>query len=111
MSGLYSRRKGASAERDLVNYLRARGFVHADRNKIGSNVGDVTGIPGLVIECKATRTLTLPAWITQLEDEIDEANAETGVVVAKRVGRANPADWYAIQPLWRWVDLINEVGY
>lgn len=111
MSGLYSRRKGAKAERDTVNYLKSVGFPYMDRNKIGSPVGDLLGTPGLVWEVKDQKTLCLPAWIRQLEDEIDNSGYDTGVLVVKQTGKANPADWYAIQPLWRWVRLAHEAGW
>ena len=56
--GAMSRRKGATAERAVVSYLRSLG-VPADRTSRGADVhgmGDSDGIPGLVIEVKAAKS-------------------------------------------------------
>ena len=55
--GAMSRRKGATAERAVVAYLRSLG-VPADRTSRGADVhgvGDIDGVPGVVVEVKAGR--------------------------------------------------------
>ena len=48
------RAKGTAWESALVKWLRANGFPHAERRALhgAHDKGDITGIPGLVIEAK-----------------------------------------------------------
>jgi len=86
--GAMSRRKGATAERAVVAHLRSLG-VPADRTSRGADVhgmGDIDGIPGLVIEVKATKS---------------PAPARRGVILWKPPGVAMSAVglWLAVSPM------------
>lgn len=113
MSGSMSRRKGAGAERDVVNWLTANGFPHAERRLSGApdDRGDITGIPGLVLEVKNHARLELAAWTDQLTDELDNANTDIGALIVKRRGRTNPADWYAVMPAHILARLLRDAGW
>lgn len=102
MGGM-SRRKGAVAERAAVNFLRGRG-VPADRTSRGADVhgmGDIDGIPGVVIEVKSAKTPAPLAWLRQLDAEMAAADADTGVIWWKPSGvpMGDVPRWIAVHPL------------
>ena len=104
-----SKRKGTAAERAVVDYLVANGFPYAERRALAGALdkGDVTGIPGVVIEVKNHAALDLAGWLNELMREMDNAKAEFGTVVAKRRGHADPSQWYAILPFEVWVAMLR----
>jgi hypothetical protein len=110
--GAMSRRKGAGAERAVIAWLRARGRPHVERRIPGmcDDTGDVTGWPSVVVEVKNHATHDLAGWVDQLEAEIVEADADTGVVIVKRRGVIDPGRWYALLPAARWEALMREAG-
>ena len=101
--GAMSRRKGATAERAVVSYLRALG-VPADRTSRGADVhgmGDIDGIPGVVIEVKAATSPAPATWLDQLDAEMTAARARRGVILWKPPGVAMSAVglWLAVTPM------------
>lgn len=102
------RAKGTAAETAVVRYLQDNGFIHAERRALHgiNDKGDITGIPGVVIEVKNHAKLTLAEWVKELQQEMANANADFGFVVAKKKGTTNPAEWYAVMPL---EILLNEI--
>lgn len=102
--------KGAGAERDVVAYLK-EWFPYVDRRLAGATLdkGDISGIPGCTIEIKNHATMKLAEWTEELLVEMANDKAWTGVVVHKRKGRGNPADWYATMPVHVWVELLRKV--
>ena len=56
-----AKRKGPAFEGQVVSYLREHGFPQAERRVMGGSRdrGDVAGVPGWVLELKATRALDL----------------------------------------------------
>jgi hypothetical protein len=91
-----SKAKGASWESRIVAALRDAGFVHAERRTLNGSrdLGDITGIPGLVIEAKNCAKTELATWIDETERERDNAGAEFGVVWHHRRGRAAAEDGF-----------------
>lgn len=108
-----AKQKGTAAETAVVRYLRDNGFIHAERRALHGTLdkGDITGCGPIVFEVKDHKTITLSAWLKELHDEIVNANANTGAVVAKRRGTTNPGDWYAVMPVSGLVKLLKEAGY
>jgi hypothetical protein len=103
--GAMSRRKGATAERAVVAWLRSLG-VPADRTSRGADVhgvGDIDGIPGVVVEVKAAKSPAPATWLVQLEAEMTAAHAPRGVVMWKPTGVAMSAVglWLAVSPMSR----------
>ena len=105
-----ARAKGTRAESAVVEYLKQRGWVHAERRALGGakDRGDVAGIPGVVVEVKSAARLELAEWVREARVEALNDNASVWFVVAKPVGRGNPADWYAITTLRVMCDLLSE---
>lgn len=108
-----AKQKGTAAETAVVRYLQDNGFIHAERRALHGTLdkGDITGCGPIVFEVKDHKTITLSAWLKELHDEIVNANANTGAVIAKRRGTTNPGDWYAVMPVSGLVKLLKEAGY
>ncbi|MFV8127490.1 hypothetical protein [Streptomyces syringium] len=91
-----AKKKGTAAETDVVRYLRAAGFPSTERRAQTGNHdrGDITGIPGTVIEVKNCARTELASWVDEAETEGRNDQAHVAVVWHKRRGRSNPADWF-----------------
>ena len=107
------KRKGTTFETLIVRYLQTVGFPYAERRALHGNLdkGDITGCGPVVFEVKNHAKLTLSEWIKELEAEVENAKADTGCVVAKRRGKSNPGEWYALLPFEWFVELLKEIGY
>lgn len=80
---------GTEFETATVNYLHENGFPAAVRTGSAAyGDGDVTGIPGLVIENKNQKKMDLSGWLTQATKAADRRGLEEiPVVVHKRRGK------------------------
>ena len=107
-----AKRKGSGAERDVVAWLKANGHPYADRRLAGATLdkGDISGIPGVTIEIKNHAKMDLAGWTAELEVEIKNDNAWTGVVIHKRKGKGDVGQWYATMPAQIWLELLNKVN-
>ena len=105
-----SKRKGTAWESQVVDWLRASGYLNVERRALGgsNDRGDIAGIPGLVIEAKACKTIDLAGWISELIVEMANDDAETGVILAKRRGRTAVGEAYAILPAALWLQLLKD---
>lgn len=109
-----SKRKGSEAERDVVKYLRRKGWASAERAYGAGrpdDVGDISGLESVCIEVKNQKQMDLSGWLKELAVETKNARAETGAVVHKKRGTANVAEWYATMPVAWWVELLRKAGY
>lgn len=104
-----SKIKGSKAEREVVKYLN-EWYPYAERRLAGAtdDKGDVSGVPGVCIEIKDHAKMALAGWIEEMLLETRNAKAWTGVVIHKRKGKSNPAEWYASMPVWMWVELLRK---
>jgi len=107
-----SKQKGTAAETAVVKYLRQNGFPKAERRALQGNLdkGDIAGIDDVVLEVKDHKTMNLSGWIKELEVEINNANAFTGVVVHKKRGTLDVGEWYATMPFYMFLDLVREMN-
>lgn len=108
-----SKQKGTAAETAVVNWLIEKGRKHVERRSLnGSNDrGDIAGIPCVVLEVKNHATMKLPEWLRELDAEIINDRANTGVVIHKRRGTTNVGEWYATMTVEIWHKLLEEAGY
>jgi len=93
--------KGREAENAVCDYLNAHGYTTERRRTEGVNDrGDVAGIPGVVIEVKNTKQLTLSQFVSEATREAANAGNSgmacevVGVAWIKKRGTTNPGDWY-----------------
>ncbi len=105
-----AKRKGSQAERDVVAWLKANGYKYADRRLAGATLdkGDISGVPGVTIEIKNHAKLDLAGWTAELEVEMKNDNAWTGVVIHKRKGKGDVGEWYATMPASIWLELLKK---
>lgn len=108
-----SRAKGTSWESAIVTYLRASGVPHAERRALNGakDRGDVAGLPGVVIEAKNAKTVTLGAWVDEAETERANDNADVGIVWFKRRGKTSAGDGYVTMTGATLVRLLAAAGY
>lgn len=95
-----SKARGTAFETAVVNYLREQGFALAERRALSGTKdrGDVAGVPGWVLECKSEKTITLPAYMAELEAEMAHAESDWGAALVKRRGKG-VGESYAVMPL------------
>ena len=107
-----AKRKGSQAERDVVAYLKANGYPYADRRVAGATLdkGDISGVLGVTIEIKNHARLDLAGWLAELEIEMKNDNAWTGVVIHKRKGKGDVGEWYATLPVKVWLALLRKAN-
>lgn len=66
MGGRASQRKGRAAELELSRILQNHGYpVEAGRARSYGEVPDLSGLPGIHVECKRAETLRLSEWMAQ----------------------------------------------
>jgi hypothetical protein len=107
------RQKGTLHETNVVSFLRDNGFPYAERRALHGALdkGDVTGTGPLVWECKNHKELALSEWLRETEVERVNANADFGIVVAKRRGVWDAGQSYAVVTLDAMVRLLKQAGY
>jgi hypothetical protein len=108
-----SKRRGTAWESAIVSYLRLEGWPYAERRALSGSKdrGDIAGIPGLVIEAKATKTAALGAYLDEANTEVLNDGAELGVVWLKRRGHVSPANGYVVMDGATFVGLLHSAGY
>lgn len=108
-----AKQKGTAAETAVVKFLQANGFPYAERRALHGTLdkGDITGCGPIVFEVKDHATLKFSEWLKELQDETRNAKANTGCVVAKKRGKTDPGEWYAVLPFSWIVELLKEAGY
>ena len=108
-----SKAKGTAAESAIATYLVGQGWPHVERRTLNGSAdrGDITGIPGVMIEAKSVKTITLGAFVDEAAKEKANDKADVGVVWLKRRGKGSPADWYVVMTGAEFVWLLKEAGY
>lgn len=107
------RAKGTNFETFVVNYLK-QFYPFAERRTLHGvlDKGDIAGTdPRLVWECKNQKILNFSTWLHEAETERINADAEIGLVVAKRRSYGNAADQYAVLRLEDLLKILKKAGY
>jgi len=113
----YTRTKGSAAETAVVKYLNEEIWPAAERRRLAgsSDKGDINPggypVPPVVIEVKNQKSLNFSGWLKEAEEERKNANAEIGLVWAKRAGKGKPEDWYVVMDGKTAVELLRKAGY
>jgi hypothetical protein len=105
-----SKRTGTVAESLVVSFLKGHGFRYAERRALAgvNDCGDVTGIPGVVVEVKAHRELKLAEWMDETEAERKNAHAVLAACWHKRRGKGSPGEWYVTMTGDQFVELLKD---
>lgn len=107
-----SKHKGSRFEKDVVDFLAVNGFPYAERRALEgiNDRGDIAGVPGVVLECKATREIDLATAVNEAEREAANAGVDIFAAVIKR--RQKPtSEAYAVMPLRKFVELIRDAEW
>jgi hypothetical protein len=104
---------GTRWESAVVDYLRGYGWPYVERRALNGSAdrGDIAGIPGVVIEAKNAKTISLAAWVDEARVERFNDGADVGAVWVKRRGQASAAKGYVVMEGWQFVQLLKEAGY
>ncbi len=103
--GAKSQRKGRAAELELSRILQEHGYpVEAGRAQSYGEVPDLSGLPGIHIECKRAETLRLSDWMAQARRDAERFGGLPAVF-----RRRNRAPWLVTMLLEDWLRLYR--GY
>ena len=104
MSGRSSQRKGRAAELELARTLQAHGYnVEAGRARSYGEVPDLTGLPGVHIECKRAEQLRLSEWLAQAAADAEKFRDGLPAVFHRRSREA----WRVSMALTDWLELYR----
>lgn len=102
--------RGTRAETAVVDWLHTLGYDSARRLPPAGrhDVGDIS-IPelGCHLEIKDCQQLTPSQWLAETAAESRHADRPV-YLIAKRRGRGNPGDWYAIMPASHLIRLLEQ---
>lgn len=97
---------GTAAETAVCRVFNSNGFPFVERRRLrgAKDCGDLTGIPGVVVEVKggaAAKTASdalIDRWLDETEVERVNADAHIGMLVVARkgIGAPNAGRWWAI---------------
>lgn len=110
-----SKQKGTTFERSIADYLKDNWSPFIDRRPLtgGSDKGDIAnfyiGPHALAVECKNERQYNLAGWVKEAQREGVNSGSLAGIVVAKRKGKANPAEQYCILTLEEFLRCLRAV--
>ena len=104
-----SKRKGTAWESQVVDYLREHGQPYAERRALtgSADKGDVSGIPGVMVECKAEKAIDLAGYMDEVKFQTANAGAQLGVAVVKRRNRG-PGHAYVVMTLERFAGILAD---
>lgn len=102
-----SKQKGTRAEVRVRDYLRENGFPHCERlpTEGSKDRGDLA-VPGICIEVKNERTITLASYMDEVATEKANAGTALGVAIILRRGKAVDRA-YVVQELGQWVGTVR----
>lgn len=108
-----SKQKGTLAETAVAEYFKQT-FPAVERRTLSGKYdkGDISGVPGAVVEVKNQKTYKLSEWMKETETERVNAKEAFGILVVKPngVGVSRTGDWWAIVTLETITKLLNQVG-
>lgn len=107
-----SKSKGTDFENRTVDGFHAAGFPHVERRALRGTKdgGDIAGIPGVVVQCKNDKRHDPSGWLRELYIQMENANADIGVVIFKKKGTTDPGRQYALTDAAMFMQLLKEAG-
>ena len=104
MSGRSSQRKGRAAELELSRILQGHGYpVEAGRAQSYGEVPDLSGLPGVHIECKRAEALRLSEWMEQARRDAERFGDGAPAVFFRR----SRSPWCVVMELPDWLELYR----
>jgi hypothetical protein len=108
-----SKQRGTRWESAIVAYLIDRGWTQTERRTLSGarDRGDIAGIPGVVIEAKDQKRMSLAEWLDEATVETANAHARIGVVWFKRRGKTSPGSGYVVMSGDTFTQLLKAAGW
>ena len=105
MAGRSSQRKGADGERELAALFREYGYpVERGGSLSFGEVPDLTGLPGVHIECKRAEQLRVYDWMAQAERDSERFHDGLPAVFHRR----NRQEWLVTMRLPDWLEMYQK---
>lgn len=102
--GRKSQRKGRAAELELTRVLQAHGYpVEAGRAQSYGEVPDLSGLPGVHVECKRCEQLRLTEWLNQAQLDAQRFGDGLPAVFFRR----SRSPWCVVMSLEDWMELYG----
>ena len=102
--GAKSQRKGRGGELELTRILQGYGFpVEAGRAQSYGEVPDISGLPGIHIECKRVEALRLSEWMNQARRDAEKFGDGLPAVFFRR----SREPWQVCMDLTDWLTLYT----
>ena len=100
-----SQRKGADGERELAAILRDHGYIITRGGSLSfGEVPDLSGLPGIHIECKRVERLNIMAAMEQAVRDSEDFEDGAPTVFHRR----NRSPWLVTMRLDDWLSLYGE---
>ena len=100
--GTISQRKGRAGELELARILQNHGYyVHAGVSRSFGSEPDLTGLPGVHIECKRNERLNVPEAMAQAVRDAERFQDGAPTVFHRR----NRSGWLVTQRLEDWMEM------
>ncbi len=104
MRGKASQRKGRAGELELARLLQGYGYdVQPGRAQSYGEVPDLSGLPGVHIECKRVERLNVPEAMAQAERDAERFQDGAPTVFHRR----SRGPWLVTQRLEDWIKLYR----
>ena len=104
MSGKSSQAKGRRAELELAHILQGYGYpVEAGRTQSYGEVPDLSGLPGVHIECKRCERAQIWEWMAQAERDAQRFGGGAPTVFFRR----SRSPWCVVMKLEDWLKLYG----
>jgi len=105
--------KGRAFENSIVEYLTGAGWPYTERRRLAGSAdkGDLSGIPAVMVEAKAQKEYSLPAWMREVDTQTNNAKAVIGVLWMKLRGKGKAEDGLVVMRPATFVRLLREAGY
>lgn len=102
--GAKSQRKGRGGELELARLLQNAGYdVQVGAALSYGKVPDLSGLPGVHIECKRAEQLRLPEWLAQARRDAQRFGDGAPAVFFRR----SREPWCVVMELESWLDLYR----
>ena len=104
--------KGSRWEARVRDYLSDALRTRVERIPAGAqhDRGDLSGIPGMAVECKDVARMDLAGWVDEATDEaLNVGGGTLPVVIHKRRGKGTSLG-YVTMPLWAFAELLKRDG-
>lgn len=107
----HRKHRGYETQRIVAEYLRNNGWPFAEPVGAGRPGSDVTGVPGIDIECKARRQLDLTGTIRQQSERAGDGVVPLAIIRPDGFGPKRIHEWPVVMPLHVAVQLLRQGGY